>query len=184
MTHTILAWALQWHLFDVGGTVVSTVSILFLLRRHIGYWLVSPLANVLWMLQFLALAHWLSAGVGLLVGIFFSAVFAACRDTHTPLLWRGLECAAVTVFLVANWLTARKQRACWYYGCSAMLCTRSFSGRCNSTRFSPANSSSSASRSGGYTAGERRIGCPPWSRSRRADGYSPGAHCRNARSLV
>lgn len=135
-------------ILEVSGTLLALSGVLLLLRKNIYYWPVGATANLLWLLHFYLQGNLLAAGLQVVYITFAAYAFWRwyCQQKPRPfarwLEYLGntivvaalllavsmteynnlnafLELVAVALFLAANWLTARKQMACWYFWIAA-----------------------------------------------------------------
>jgi len=130
------------YLFDWTGALLSVVAVSFLFRKSIWYWILSIAANLLLGILYLSQSLYMAAGLQVSFILFATyAIFrwrVESRAQHLPDYWERVgtvlalfifiytllatrfttaiayfEFAAVSSFIVANWLTAKKQRFCW-----------------------------------------------------------------------
>ncbi|HEY8464023.1 MAG TPA: nicotinamide mononucleotide transporter family protein [Bacillota bacterium] len=142
-------------IYDLSGSLLAIISIVFIMRKSTWYWYLSILCNALWFLLFMNEAAYIAGGLQIsyilfsiyavirwqlakkqrlipgsleYVGGFLSllAICIAILNTEFIDITNYLELVGVILLIIANWLTARQAVSCWYFWMMGDLIFASF----------------------------------------------------------
>jgi nicotinamide riboside transporter PnuC len=131
-------------IYDIVGTIISVFSVYCMLRKSMWYWYSGIICNILWLNLFLAKCLYVSAALQLsyilfslygilrwtqlkrkkpipiyldIIGMALSIVILSIAIWNTSLntIYNIIETIAVFFLIIANMLTAREMRSCWYF---------------------------------------------------------------------
>lgn len=131
-------------IFDLVGTVISIFSVYCMLRKSMLYWYSGIICNILWFNLFVSKSLYISAALQLsyimfavygilrwshfkrkkpvpvfldIIGVVLSIVILsiAIWNTSFSSIYNIIETLAVFFLIIANLLTAKERRSCWYF---------------------------------------------------------------------
>jgi nicotinamide mononucleotide transporter len=129
---------------DLSGTIISVFSVYCMLRKSIWYWYSGIICNIIWLILFLSKCLYVSSALQIsyilfslygilrwtemkrkkqipifldIIGLVLSLLILsiAIWNTSFNTMYNIIETMAVFFLIIANLLTAKKMRSCWYF---------------------------------------------------------------------